>query len=40
MGFNNDKSVWWLDVYMDDKGNPIQIKQEIETFGKKLIKKN
>ena len=35
-GFNNDKSVWWVDVAMDDNGNPVQVKQELETFGKKL----
>ena len=38
-GFNNDKSVWWVDVYMDNKGNPVKITQELETFGKKLIKR-
>ena len=37
-GFNNDKSVWWVDVYMDNKGNPVKVNQELETFGKKLIK--
>lgn len=36
MGFNNDKSCWWVNVYMDDKGNPVKINQELETFGKKL----
>ena len=36
MGFSNDKSCWWLDVYMDDKGNPMRINQELETFGKRL----
>ena len=36
MGFSNDKSCWWVDVYMDDKGNPIKINQELETFGKRL----
>jgi predicted phosphodiesterase len=36
LGFNNDKSAWWVDVYMDNKGNPVQIKQELETFEKKL----
>lgn len=35
-GFNNDKSVWWVDVAMDDNGNPVQVQQELETFGKKL----
>ena len=39
MGFNNDKSCWWLDVYMDDKGNPIRLTQELEVFGKKLVRK-
>lgn len=39
MGFNNDKSCWWVDVYMDDKGNPVKVEQELETFGKKLIRK-
>lgn len=38
-GFNNDKSVWWVDVYMDNKGNPVKVTQELETFGKKLIKR-
>ena len=38
MGFNNDKSVWWVDVWMDNKGNPIKIEQELETFNKKLIR--
>lgn len=38
-GFSNDKSCWWLDVYMDDRGNPVKIEQELETFsGKRLIK--
>lgn len=36
MGFNNDKSCWWVNVYMDDKGNPAKVKQELETFGKRL----
>ena len=39
MGFNNDKSCWWVDVYTDDKGNPVKIAQELETFGNKLIKR-
>ena len=38
-GLSNDKSVWWIDVYNDDKGNPVKIQQELETFGKKLIRK-
>ena len=39
MGFNNDKSCWWVDIYMDDKGEPVKVQQELETFGKKLIRK-
>lgn len=39
MGFNNDKSCWWVDVYMDNKGNPVKVEQELETFGNKLIRK-
>jgi predicted phosphodiesterase len=35
MGFNNDKSCWWVDVDMDDRGNPVKIKQELETFSTK-----
>lgn len=38
MGFSNDKSVWWVDVYMNDKGEPVKINQELETFGKRLRK--
>ena len=34
MGFNNDKSCWWVNVTMDNKGEPIQINQELETFKK------
>lgn len=37
-GFNNDKSVWWVDVYMDNKGNPVKINQELETFEKKRVR--
>lgn len=38
-GFGNDKSVWWVEINMDDKGNPVQVIQELETFSKKLIRK-
>ena len=38
-GFSSDKSCWWLDVYMDNNGNPVKINQELETFDKKLIKR-
>lgn len=36
-GFSNDKSVWWLDVTFDDKGNVYSITPELETFGNKKI---
>ena len=36
MGFNNDKSCWWINIDMDNKGNPIKITQELETFQKRL----
>lgn len=39
MGFSNDKSVWWLDVYTDDKGNFYKVDMELETFNNKLIKR-
>ena len=38
-GLANNKSCWWVDVYMDDKGNPVRISQELEEFGPKLIKR-
>lgn len=38
-GLSNDKSVWWVDVFIDDKGNPVKINQELETFNKKLIRR-
>ena len=40
MGFSSDKSVWWVDVVMDNKGNIRNITQELETFGaKKMVKR-
>ena len=39
MGYNNDKSCWWVEVDMDNKGNPVKVSQELETFGEKLIKR-
>lgn len=38
-GFTSDKSCWWVDVYMDNNGNPVKVNQELETFNKKLIKR-
>jgi predicted phosphodiesterase len=40
MGFSNDKSCWWVDVYMDKKGNPVEIEQKLETFGEKLLRRH
>lgn len=40
MGLANDKSVWWVDVYFDDKGNVYQITPTLETFGDKKIHTN
>lgn len=39
MGFNNDKSVWWVNVDLDDKGEVHSITPELETFSKKLVRK-
>ena len=36
-GFNNDKSVWWVSVNFDNNGNVHSIKQELESFERKLI---
>lgn len=40
LGLANDKSVWWVDVYFDDKGNVYQIAPTLETFGDKKIHTN
>ena len=39
MGFSNDKSCWWVDVELDKNGNPVKVKQELESFTKKLTRK-
>lgn len=39
LGFSGEKTCWWLDVYFDDKGNIYSIKPELETFGKKLVRR-
>lgn len=40
MGLANDKSVWWVDVNIDDRGKIESINQELETFNtKKLVRK-
>lgn len=37
MGLANDKSVWWVDVDFDDKGNVYQVTPSLETFGDKKL---
>jgi len=39
MGFNNDKSCWWVTVRVDKNGNVVKIEQELETFGKAYIRR-
>lgn len=39
LGLANDKSCWWVDVYFDSKGNVSRIIPELETFNKKLVRK-
>lgn len=34
------KGAWWVDIDFDKKGNISSIKPELETFGKKLVKRN
>lgn len=38
LGLGNDKSVWWVDVTMDNKGNPVEITPKLEVFGKKRMR--
>lgn len=38
-GLENSKSCWWVDIHMDNNGNPVKINQELETFSKKLIRR-
>lgn len=38
LGLSNDKSVWWVDVYMNSKGEPVKIEPVLEEFGPKLVK--
>lgn len=39
MGFKNEKSCYWLDIDLDDKGEIHSITPELETFTKKLTRK-
>ncbi len=36
MGFKNEKSCYWVDIDLDDKGEIHRIKPELETFEKKI----
>lgn len=36
IGLNNEKSCWWVDVDLDDKGKVYKITPKIETFGNKV----
>jgi len=40
MGFTNDKSVWWVDIELDNKGQIHNVSQELESFNdKRLVKR-
>lgn len=39
LGFSGDKSCWWVDIDLDDRGKVHSITPTLEEFGKKLIKK-
>lgn len=38
-GFNGDKSCWWLDVELDDKGNVYSVTPKLEEFGIKKLRR-
>ena len=37
LGLSNDKSVWWVDITFDNKGNIYSITPELENFGDKKL---
>ena len=39
MGFKNEKSCYWLDINLNDRGEIHSITPELETFDKKLVRK-
>lgn len=39
MGLNGERSCWWVDAYVNEKGHIDHIEQELESFGPKLIRK-
>ena len=38
-GFSNTKSVWWVDIWFDNKGQPYMIQPTLESFGNTRIRK-
>ena len=38
-GFAGDKSCWWLDIESDNKGKIFNIDMELESFGKKRVRR-
>ena len=39
MGFNNNKSCWWVTVEIDGSGKIHRIQQELESFGNAYIRR-
>lgn len=39
MGFSNDKSCWWVEVDLDQHGNIVNIRQQLECFEKDKVKR-
>lgn len=39
LGFKNEKSCYWVNIDLDDKGNIYRLTPELETFGKSKVKK-
>ena len=39
MGLSNDKSCWWVEAGIDSHGNIVELHQELECFGPKLIRR-
>ena len=38
-GLYNDKSCWWLDIGMDSRGNIIELRQELQSFPDKRVRR-
>lgn len=38
-GYPNDKSCWWIDMQLDEKGHILSVVNELETFGRGITKK-